>query len=299
MKRVYIVKSDHDNIRIDRWFKLNIHKIPQSLIQKFLRSGKIKVNKKKIKNYYRVFQNDEISTYDINIKKNPKKNFFLPSKTLVKSKEKEIIFNNDDYIVINKSQGIPVQGGTKSFRNLIDIYSKSEYFQNTKPYTVHRLDKDTSGVMIIAKNRKYAQLFTSLFRIRKIYKTYIAICLGEIKDNRGKLVHQLERIEKNKKIYEEAVTNYKVINKNSKYSLIELKPITGRKHQLRKQTSLIGHPIVGDKKYSFFKNSSKNLMLHASDIYFKINDKKIQYTAELPNHFIKFLKNSNLNYLNY
>ena len=299
MKRVYIVKSDHDNIRIDRWFKLNIHKIPQSLIQKFLRSGKIKVNKKKIKNYYRVFQNDEISTYDINIKKNPKKNFFLPSKTLVKSKEKEIIFNNDDYIVINKSQGIPVQGGTKSFRNLIDIYSKSEYFQNTKPYTVHRLDKDTSGVMIIAKNRKYAQLFTSLFRIRKIYKTYIAICLGEIKDNRGKLVHQLERIEKNKKIYEEAVTNYKVINKNSKYSLIELKPITGRKHQLRKQTSLIGHPIVGDKKYSFFKNSSKNLMLHASYIYFKINDKKIQYTAELPNHFIKFLKNSNLNYLNY
>ena len=299
MKRVYIVKSDHDNIRIDRWFKLNIYKIPQSLIQKFLRSGKIKVNKKKIKNSHRVFQNDEIFIYDINIKKNSKKNVFLPSKSLIKSKEKEIIFNNDDYIVINKSQGIPVQGGTKSFRNLIDIYSKSEYFQNTKPYTVHRLDKDTSGVMIIAKNRKFAQLFTSLFRIRKIYKTYIAICLGEMKDNKGKLVHQLEKIEKNKKIYEEAVTNYKVINKNSKYSLIELKPITGRKHQLRKQTSLIGHPIVGDKKYSYFKNSSKNLMLHASYIYFKINDKKIQYTAELPNHFIKFLKNSNLNYLNY
>ena len=133
MKRVYIVKSDHDNIRIDRWFKLNIYKIPQSLIQKFLRSGKIKVNKKKIKNSHRVYQNDKISIYDINIKKNSKKDVFLPSKSLIKSKEKEIIFNNDDYIVINKSQGIPVQGGTKSFRNLIDIYSKSEYFQNTKP----------------------------------------------------------------------------------------------------------------------------------------------------------------------
>ena len=181
--------------------------------------------------------------------------------------------------------------------HLIDIYSKSKYFQNSKPYTVHRLDKDTSGLMIIAKNRKSAQFFTSLFRIRKIYKTYIAICEGEIKNIQGKLVHKLEKIVKNKKIYEEAITNYKVLNKNSKFSLVELKPITGRKHQLRKQTSLIGHPIVGDKKYSFRKKNYKSLMLHANNIQFKINKKKMQFNADLPVHFIKFLKASKLNYL--
>ena len=219
------------------------------------------------------------------------------SKELVKSKENEIIFNNEDYIVINKSSGVAVQGGTKSFKNLIDIYSKSKFFENSKPYTVHRLDKETSGVMIIAKNRKYAQFFTSLFRIRKIYKTYLAICIGEMKNIKGILVDNLEKKENNKKIYEKAITNYKVLNKNSQFSLVELKPLTGRKHQLRKQTSLIGHPIVGDDKYSTNQKKTKKLMLHASSIKFKINGKNLEYTANLPDHFLKFLKSTNLNYL--
>ena len=297
MIRIFKVKPDHDNIRVDRWFKINISKIPQSLIQKFLRLGKIKVNKKKVKNSYRLYKNDKVYIYDINIKNDLKKNLFLPSKELVKSKENEIIFNNNDYIVINKSPGVAVQGGTKSFKNLIDIYSKSKFFENSKPYTVHRLDKETSGVMIIAKNRKYAQLFTSLFRIRKIYKTYLAICIGEIKNIKGILVDNLEKKENNKKIYEKAITNYKVLNKNSQFSLVELKPLTGRKHQLRKQTSLIGHPIVGDDKYSTNQKKTKKLMLHASSIKFKINGKNLEYSANLPDHFLKFLKSTNLNYL--
>ena len=297
MIRIFKVKPDHDNIRVDRWFKINISKIPQSLIQKFLRLGKIKVNKKKVKNSYRLYKNDKVYLYDINIKNDLKKNLFLPSKELVKSKENEIIFNNDDYIVINKSPGVAVQGGTKSFKNLMDIYSKSKFFKNSKPYTVHRLDKETSGVMIIAKNRKYAQLFTSLFRIRKIYKTYLAICIGEIKNIKGILVDNLEKKENNKKIYEKAITNYKVLNKNSQFSLVELKPLTGRKHQLRKQTSLIGHPIVGDDKYSTNQKKTKKLMLHASSIKFKINGKNLEYSANLPDHFLKFLRSTNLNYL--
>ena len=179
----------------------------------------------------------------------------------------------------------------------MDIYSKSKFFENSKPYTVHRLDKETSGVMIIAKNRKYAQLFTSLFRIRKIYKTYLAICVGEMKGIKGILVDNLEKKENNKKIYEKAITNYKVLNKNSQFSLVELKPLTGRKHQLRKQTSLIGHPIVGDDKYSTTQKKSKKLMLHASNIKFKIAGKNLEYSANLPDHFLKFLKSTNLNYL--
>ena len=297
MIKIFKVKSDHDNIRVDRWFKINVSKIPQSLIQKFLRLGKIKVNKKKVKNNFRLYKNDKVYLHDINIKNDLKKNLFLPSKELVKSKENEIIFNNDYYIVINKSPGVAVQGGTKSFKNLMDIYSKSKFFKNSKPYTVHRLDKETSGVMIIAKNRKYAQLFTSLFRIRKIYKTYLAICVGEIKNIKGILIDNLEKKENNKKIYEKAITNYKVLNKNSQFSLVELKPLTGRKHQLRKQTSLFGHPIVGDDKYSINQKKNKKLMLHASNIKFKIDGKNLEYSANLPDHFLKFLKSTNLNYL--
>ena len=91
-----------------------------------------------------------------------------------------IIENNENFIVINKSSGISVQGGTKSKKNLIDIFAKSEIFKNSKPYSVHRLDKDTSGVFIIAKKRESAQLLTSLFRLRKVHKTYLAICHGEL-----------------------------------------------------------------------------------------------------------------------
>ena len=88
--------------------------------------------------------------------------------------------NNDNFIVINKPSGIAVQSGTKSFRNIIDVLKDTKYFINTKPYIVHRLDKETSGVLIVAKTREYAQLFTSLFRIRKIHKTYIALTYGKV-----------------------------------------------------------------------------------------------------------------------
>ena len=96
-----------------------------------------------------------------------------------------IIDNNEDFVVLNKSAGISVQGGTKSKKNLVDIFAKSEIFQNTKAFSVHRLDKDTSGVFIMAKHRKSAQLLTSLFILRKVHKTYLAICHGELQSNSG------------------------------------------------------------------------------------------------------------------
>jgi len=82
---------------------------------------------------------------------------------------------------------------------LVDIFAKSKIFEKDKPYTVHRLDKETSGILIFAKNRKTAQFFTSLFRLRKIHKIYLSICHGEFKNKRGELIHNLERFEKNKK----------------------------------------------------------------------------------------------------
>ena len=302
MKKSYIVDSTCNDMRIDRWIRHYIGKVPQSLIEKNLRSGKIKLNKKKIKSSHKVKTSDKIELFNFKFDENKlqKKIKFEPSQEIIKSNENQIIDNNENFIVLNKSSGISVQGGTKSKKNLIDIFAKSEVFQDTKPYSVHRLDKDTSGVFIIAKKRESAQLLTSLFRLRKVHKTYLAICHGELEKDSGEWNDDLIRYDGEKKIVENAKTLFKVIDKNSEASLIELKPITGRKHQLRKQLYSIGQPIFGDTKYKLSnsnKGINKNLMLHSYQIKFKINDIKHTYTALLPDYFKKLLKTKRLKFL--
>jgi len=303
MKKSYIVDSTCNDMRIDRWIRNLLGKIPQSLIEKSLRSGKIKLNNKKIKSSHKVKTQDNIDLFNIEFKENiiQKKIKYKPSKEIIKSNENTIIDNNDDFIVLNKSSGISVQGGTKSKKNLVDIFAKSEIFQDTKPYSVHRLDKDTSGVFIIAKKRESAQLLTSLFRLRKVHKTYLAICHGELEKNSGEWNNDLIRYDGDKKIIENAKTIFKVIDKNSYASLVELKPITGRNHQLRKQLYAIGQPIFGDIKYKLSnstKGINKNLMLHSYQIKFMIKDIKYTYTALLPDYFKKLLKTKRLSFSN-
>ena len=303
MIKSYIVDSTCNNMRVDRWIRNIIGRIPQGLIEKSLRSGKIKVNKKKIKSSHKIKSNDKIDFYDFKFEERipQKKISFNPSNQIIKANENLIIDNNENFIVLNKSAGISVQGGTKSKKNLIDIFKKSEIFSDSKPFSVHRLDKDTSGVFIIAKNRETAQLLTSLFRLRKVHKTYLAICHGEMQINSGELNDELLRFENGKKIYEKAKTVFKVLDKNSSASLLEMKPITGRKHQLRKQLFNIGHSIYGDKKYRSkisLKGINKNLMLHSYQIRFMINEKKYTYQALLPDYFKKVLKIKRLSLLN-
>jgi 23S rRNA pseudouridine955/2504/2580 synthase len=288
-------------MRIDRWTRLKIGKIPQGLIEKYLRSGKIKINKKKIKSSTKVKTNDIVSFFNLDFKQTivQKKIKFEPSKEIIKSNEDQIIDNNENFVVLNKSSGISVQGGTKSKKNLVDIFAKSEIFQGTKPYSVHRLDKDTSGVFIMAKTRESAQLLTSLFRLRKVHKTYLAICHGELNKDSGEWNDDLIRYDGDKKIIEKAKTIYKVLDKNSEASLVELKPITGRKHQLRKQLYALGQPIFGDIKYKISNSSrglNKNLMLHSYQIKFIIDDIKHTYTALLPDYFRKLLKTKRLRF---
>ena len=212
MKKSYIVDSTCNDMRLDRWLRLTIGKIPQGLIEKYLRTGKIKLNKKKVKSSFKVKTKDEIIIFNVKFKETiqPKKIKFLPSKEIIKSNEDQIIDNNDNFVVLNKASGISVQGGTKSKKNLVDIFSKSQIFEGTKPYSVHRLDKDTSGVFIMAKNRESAQLLTSLFRLRKVHKTYLAICQGEINKNTGVWDDDLIRYDGDKKLVEKAKTIFKV-----------------------------------------------------------------------------------------
>ena len=301
MKKIFVIDGDYSGSRLDRWFKKKVCNVPQSLIEKNIRKGKIKLNNKKAKSSQKVQINDKIYFYDFKFieKKLGKNTKFNPSKHIIKENENSIIDNNENFVVLNKKSGISVQGGTKSKKNIIDIFSKSKIFFETKPFSVHRLDKETSGIFLMAKNRETAQLLTSLFRLRKIHKTYLAICQGEISKNSGELNHDLIKYENNKKIIEKARTIYKVIDKNSFSTLVELKPITGRKHQIRKQLYEIGHPIYGDRKYNIlnFKSTFKmNLMLHSFQIKFIINNNKYSYKALLPDHFKKFLKSKRLSF---
>ena len=296
MPKVITIDSSSIGLRIDRWIKINLLKIPQSLIEKDLRKGKIKVNNKKTKSSYKLNSFDKIYLYNINYKNLIKKTKKASPKIIViKETEKDIIENNSDFIVINKKSGLPVQGGTKVKENLINILSNSSYFVNSKPYIVHRIDKDTSGVLIIAKNRETAQQLTSLFRIRKIHKTYLALSFGQIQKSRDLIENKLIRYEKNKKIFEKAITSYEVVDNNSNYTLFKLNPITGRKHQIRKHLTDLNCPIVGDTKYFINKPKKKvELMLHAYEIKFILNDKKYTFKANLPEYFKNFLIKNNL-----
>ena len=302
MKKSINVDKSFNDMRIDRFIRNHLGKIPQGLIEKNLRNGKLKLNQKKVKSSQKVKTGDKLNIYNLNFEEKIEqiKKKYNPSNEIIKENEDLIIENNDNFVVLNKQSGISVQGGTKSKKNIIDIFAKSNLFRDEKPYSVHRLDKDTSGVFIIAKNRETAQLLTSLFRLRKVYKTYLAICNGElILFDKGVIKDDLIRFENKKKIVEKAETKYEILDKNNNATFIQLNPITGRKHQLRKQLFNLGNSIIGDKKYNSTNNSkinNKNLMLHSYEIKFKINEKKYTFRATPPDYFRNMLKTKRLNF---
>jgi len=295
MPKSFKVDEDYNDSRLDKWFKDKVINLPHSLIEKIIRQNKIKVNKKKTKSSYRLKFDDVIEIYDISKFKATeklKKIKYLPKKKEIGEYDDYVIEDNENFIIINKPTGIPVQSGTKSFKNIIDILKNTKYFENSKPFIVHRLDKETSGVLIIAKNRKFAQLFTSLFRIRKIHKTYLALVYGKVNNSIKTINDDLVYYENNKKITQKAISNLRVIKSNEGYSYLELNPITGRKHQLRRQLLNIGSPIVGDDKY--FLNDRKrikikNLLLHAYKIKFMINNVQYNFKAKYNSVFEDFL----------
>jgi len=296
MKKIYIVQDDFINSRLDKWFKRNVCEIPQSLIEKNIRKGNIKVNKKKEKSSHKLKIGDEIIIHTLNFKANKhkeKQEKYIPTKKDLSFSSSIFIENNENFVVINKPAGIAVQAGTKSKKNILDILRKTKEFEKSLPYPVHRIDKETTGLLIVAKNRNYAQLFTSLFRIRKIHKTYLGIVLGEFDNSKGILKDDLQYFEGKKKIIANAITRYTVLDSNNNYTLLKLNPETGRKHQLRKQLLINGNPILGDSKYriSNINTSKKNtLMLHAYKINFSINNIKYNFRVEPPFEFLNILK---------
>ena len=176
MIKSYVVDKTCNNMRIDRWIRNKIGKVPQGLIEKSLRSGKIKVNKKKVKSSHKIQFNEKIDFYDFKFEEriSQKKISFNPSNQIIKSNE-DLIIDNENFIVLNKSYGI--SGWNKIKKNLIDIFKKVKFFR-VKTFSVHRLDKDTSGVLLMAKNREAAQC--NIFVWVEKVQNYLAICYGEL-----------------------------------------------------------------------------------------------------------------------
>ena len=296
MKNSFVINDDYANSRLDRWFKKRICNVPQSLIEKSLRKGNIKVNNKKTRGSYQLQKDDRITIFNINFseRKNTKANkkYVATRKELVAT-SKFFVEDNENFVVLNKPSGISVQSGTKTRKNIIDILSRTKQFKDSSPFCVHRIDKETTGILIVAKNREYAKLFTTLFRIRKIHKIYLAIVIGTFSEKKGTFKDNLFYYEGKKKIFTKAITYYEVLDSNNNYSLLKLSPVTGRKHQIRQQLKLRGHPILGDVKYRIDDkklNKKNNMMLHSYKIKFSIGEKKYNFKAQPSNLFAKTLK---------
>ena len=296
MKNYFIIKDEFINSRLDRWFRRNVCEIPQSLLEKNVRKGNIKINNLRKKTSYKLQKNDRITVYAFKFSPNKNKKFkekYIPTKKEISFSSGMFIENNKNFAIINKPPGISVQSGTNSRKNILDILRGTKEFKDTIPYSVHRLDKDTSGVMIVAKNRKYAQLFTSLFRIRKVHKIYLGVVLGVMEKQKGTFIDNLFYYEGKKEIKTKAITNFNVVDTSKNYTLLKLNPVTGRKHQLRKQLLLHGHPILGDIKYRISKkydDKKGTLMLHAYKINFSIDNTSYNFKANLPESFKRTIK---------
>lgn len=226
----------------------------------------------------------------------------------------KIIYEDSELIVIDKPSGIIVFSEKKiKEKTITDLILKNRpYLKNidkTPRYgLVHRLDKDTSGILLIAKDNKTLEFLQGQFQKRKVRKKYIALVIGKLKDNEGKIETLLGRSQKDgkkQKVYlphepnakgkRKAVTKYKALQKFKDYTLIEVEIETGRKHQIRTHFAFLLHPIAGDKMYGF-KNQScpeglKRQFLHASQLKIKMPDnKEITFKSELPSDLKEILK---------
>ena len=290
IKNIKITKNY--KVRLDKYLKNLYTSLTQSFIEKNIRKKNILINNHRTKSNYLVKINDNLSILNFHeqIYKNKiifKKNIKIDKKDLIKF-EKSIIFQNSDFFVLYKWADIATQGGSK-IKISIDHIIK---YINLNYRLVQRLDKDTSGLLLIAKNLTFAKYFSTLFKQKKITKYYIALCEGNPKNN----ISQVTLNIKNKKQkFEDSLTNYKILYKKNGISQILYNPKTGKTHQLRIVSKNLGCPIIGDKKYNIFsKFKNEKLMLHAYSLRFSIEDQIFEFIADLPDHFLAFTKNNKL-----
>ena len=286
----YTIDEDFSNTRLDRWFRQYFKGLSHNNLEKYLRKGFIKVNKKKIKSSYRLCKGDTIRIspfLNSFFSNNGESIKIYGSEDFIK---RNTLYIDDDLLVINKPYNLAVQGGTGIKRHLDGLLLSAFSSKKITPRLVHRLDKETSGVMLIALNRKMASHLSNLFKNKDIYKTYWAITEGSPIKIRGEINFTIEDYEK-KESYISLTKYNKVLEINDYLSWVVFRPITGRTHQIRKHASMSNFPIVGDKKYGN-KNQKlikfKKLHLHSHSVDFKgLNGEILHFEAPLPDHMME------------
>ena len=309
MKKI-IINKDNSGIRLDKFLvkEFFLLGLTRGEIIRKIKNGEVLVNDKKAKPSYVLRPGDAISS-----------KFKVKSSKLMSNQDLEIkvVYQDENIIVINKPAGVSVHPTKPNEKNTLvnfliykfpeirDIHdpSNSSGQVNLRPGIVHRLDKDTSGVMVVARNQESFEELKKLFKEHKIEKKYLALVYGKFKDKEGVIEKPIARAanyrkqviagRKTKTKIREAMTRYRVIKEYENYSLVEAMPKTGRMHQIRIHMFSIGHPIAGDKIYKL-KNTKKaeifRQMLHAQSIEFTLLGKKYKFKAEFPKDLSDTLK---------
>ena len=288
---------NENNIRIDSYLSKNTE-YSRAMIQKLMDEEKITVNGKKVKPSFKVQENDKIKIEKVEAKEIDLKAQDIPV---------EVLYEDNDIIVVNKPKGMvvhPANGNPDgTLVNAIMSICKdslSGIGGEIRPGIVHRLDKDTSGVLIVAKNDKAHINLSEQIKNHEVEKTYIALVRGVVKENEATINMPIGRSTKDRKKMavtktgKNAVTHFKVLERHGNYTLLEVKIETGRTHQIRVHLSEIGYPIIGDAVYSNGKNewNIEGQCLHAKSIKFKhpITGKEMFIEAELPEYFKEIIK---------
>jgi len=301
VKQITVKQSDSD-IRLDRWFQ-KYYDLNFSQIQKKCRKGEIRLDGKRIKGNERISEGMvvRVPPLDKKIYINQNKVYNPNDAEFIKDM---VIYKDDDIIAINKPSGIAVQGGTNTLKHIDCLTRYLHRDSQDKPRLVHRIDKDTSGVLVLARNRQTATELTNLFKHKKIRKVYWAVVVGEPEMDKGTI--EVPLLKKNiagqeKMIPDEdgknAITEFEVLQRmGGVLTLVALYPLTGRTHQLRAHMEYMGNPVLGDGKYggkkSFISNEShtKKMHLHAR----LIDMDKINIVADISGHMLETFKMFNV-----
>lgn len=301
IKEIIVEQSEEKN-RLDSYIASKDLELSRSMIKKLLEDGKITVNGEITKASYKVQLNDKI---EIDIEK--------PKEVKLEAQEipLDVIYEDNDILVVNKQKGLVVHPGNGNLdgtlANAVMAHCKdslSGIGGELRPGIVHRLDKDTSGLLIIAKNDKAHIKMSEQIKDRKVKKTYIALVRGIISENEATINMPIGRSTKDRKKMavtkngKEAITHFKVLNRfttnKASYTLLEVKIDTGRTHQIRVHMAEIGHPVIGDTVYSNGKNEFGVVgqCLHAKKLEFThpITEKEMNLEAPLPEYFEKIVE---------
>lgn len=295
--RKFVVKDKEQNKRIDVYLSEKNEDISRVAIQRLIENQKILVNDKKVKSSYKVQENDVITLEEEKPKEISLKAQNIPL---------EIIYEDNDIIVVNKPKGMvvhPANGNPDgTLVNAIMAICKNSLSGiggEIRPGIVHRLDKDTSGIIVIAKNDKAHINLSEQIKNHEVKKTYIAIVRGVVKENQATINMPIGRSNKDRKKMaiskngKEAITHFKVLKRFNDYTVLEVNIETGRTHQIRVHLAQIGYPCIGDETYSTGKNKwgIKGQALHAKSLEFKhpTTGKQMKLEAKLPEYMKKLI----------